>query len=96
MRYNYEKMLIIYVFLECKESNAKTFDAIITNKIVGRDFGKFQNEENNEFLKNYFTKKNISQKDFKVLGKDFKKPIYDKNGVPVLVYRKNQKKKGDA
>lgn len=96
MRYDYEKMLLIYVYMQCGESNAKTFDAIVTNKEFDRRFGKFSNDENNEFLRNYFTNNNLNQKDFKVIGKDFKKPLYDDNGVPVLVYRKHKKKKGDA
>lgn len=86
---NYKKMLLIYVFEECKESNAKTFDYFAQGKTPNRDFSQFTNNENNKFLRDYFRKNNLKIRDFKVFEEFNKngKQVLEHKGVPVLVKR---------
>ena len=83
----FKKMLLICIFVELGESNAKIFDELNTHeKAFELGFNDRTEEQNQKFLRNWFKEHNLKMKDFDVL------PLrqcldYDKNGTPIIVRR---------
>lgn len=83
----YDKMLLICIFVELGESNAKMFDEIRSqNKLIELGFAERDFEQNKQYLRNWFKDNNVKMKDFDI---PFTRGVAscDENGVPIIVRR---------
>lgn len=86
-----EKILLIYKYKILNNNNYKLaldimYEGKYSNK-KGRNFERYTDEENIEFLKEWKKRNKINLKDYKVCL-DFKKAKLE-NEIPVIVERRN-------
>ena len=83
----YSKMMLICIFVELGESNAKMFDEIRNQqKLIELGFVERDFEQNKQYLRKWFKDNNVKMKDFDL------PPVRgvatcDRNGVPIIVRR---------
>ena len=92
MNYNVRKAILICVFVELGESNAKMFDELHTGgKSKELGFPDRSEVENAKFLRAWFKRHRLRLSDFSVIT-EWKNLKRDENGVPLIVKRVKHKK----
>lgn len=85
-----EKLLLIYKYTILGENNPKLiYDMFTGSKMTtkkGRNFARYTEQENKEFLLEWYKRNKIKMSDYKVCL-DLNKAQVDKNGLPIIVRR---------
>lgn len=94
MRYNYEKLLLIYKYELLGRDNDKLLGDMASNSKVsnekGFNFATSSEDEIKTFLRNWAKENDIKSSEYRTLQENHKrkrKQKLDKNGIPYIVYK---------
>lgn len=87
---NYNKALVICMFVELGESTSKLYDELMTqNKLLDLGFNERTFEENKKFIRDWKRRLNIRLTDYVFLPKDSKgNHLFDSNNLPIIVKKR--------